>query len=50
MRLQGLQSIAMTDSEGNDLPRATIDYSRLSDSTLKEILSATTIEENETDH
>jgi len=42
-----LQSIAMTDSQGNDLQRATIDYSRLSEPTLKEILSVTTIEEDE---
>lgn len=42
-----LQSISMTDSEGNDLPRgATIDYTKLSEATLKEILNATTTNEN----
>ena len=30
----------------DDQPKATIDYSRLSESTLKEILAATTIEED----
>lgn len=39
-----LQSIAMTDSDGNDLsPRATIDYTKLSPGALKEVLSLTTI-------
>lgn len=39
-----LQSVALTDSEGNDLPeRATIDWTRLSESALKEVLSLTKI-------
>lgn len=45
-----LQSVSMTDSEGNDLPqKATIDYTRLSEQTLKEILAATNLIENESD-
>ena len=38
-----------TDAEGSDLinQKATIDYSKLSESTLKEILQNTTITENE---
>ena len=40
-----LQSIAMTDSEGNDLhhPAATIDYTKLSPAALKEVLAVTSI-------
>lgn len=36
-----LQSVAMTDSEGDDLKKASIDYSKLSESTLREILQNT---------
>lgn len=44
-----LQSVSMTDQEGHDLPeRAVIDYTKLSQSTLKEIIAATTL--NETSH
>lgn len=40
-----LQSVSMTDSEGLDLePQAKIDFTKLSEKTLKEILSHTTIE------
>lgn len=43
--LSRLQSISMTDSDGNDLkPEATIDYTKLSDVTLREILAATSID------
>lgn len=43
-----LQNIAMTDSEGNELPRGLqVDYSKLSDTTLREIIAATTINESE---
>ena len=40
-----------TDTEGSDLinQKAVIDYSKLSESTLKEILQNTTITENESD-
>lgn len=39
-----LQSIAVTDSQGNDFnPGATIDYTRLRPETLREVLAATTI-------
>ena len=45
-----LQSVNLTDNEGNDLtPQATIDYSKLSQNTLNEILLATTINENQND-
>ena len=40
-----LQSISQTDDQGNSLePKATIDYSRLSEATLKEILQNTTLD------
>ena len=43
-----LQSVAMTDSEGDDQKKASIDYSKLSESTLKEILQNTnTIDGND---
>lgn len=42
-----LQSVNLTDQEGNDLPKATIDYSRLSPEALKEVLSLTTIQNEE---
>lgn len=43
-----LQAAAMTDSEGRDIePKATIDYTKLSESALKEVLSATRIEETQ---
>jgi len=39
-----LQSVSMTDIDGNDLtPKAIIDYSKLSDSALSELLEHTTI-------
>lgn len=42
-----LQSVSMTDTEGNDIPKgATIDYTKLSEGTLKEILAATNMMEN----
>lgn len=42
-----LQSVSMTDQEGQDLPeRAVIDYSKLSQSTLREILQHTKIDGN----
>ena len=43
---------AATDTEGSDLinQKAVIDYSKLSESTLKEILQNTTITENESDN
>lgn len=45
-----LQSVSMTDSEGNDLEKRTIvDYSKLSEKTLKEILKNTHYEEPDTD-
>lgn len=43
-----LQAIAMTDSEGNEIPKEpSIDYTKLSESTLREIIAATTLNENE---
>ncbi len=47
--LSRLQSIHMSDAEGNDLAarQATIDYSRLSEATLRDILAATNINEDE---
>lgn len=43
-----LQSVSMTDAEGNQLePKATINYDRLSEATLKEILQHTKIEQDE---
>lgn len=46
-----LQSISQTDSEGNSLEsKATIDYSRLSETTLKEILDNTIIQQDETEN
>lgn len=43
-----LQSVSMTDQEGQDLPeRAVIDYTKLSQATLTEILNATTVIEND---
>ena len=39
-----LQSVAMVDSEGNDLPSTRIDYSKLSEPLLKELLQNTTVE------
>jgi hypothetical protein len=44
-----LQSIAMVDSEGNDLqqPGAQVDYTKLSESALREIIAASTLNENE---
>ncbi len=43
-----LQSVSMTDAEGNELEsKANIDYSKLSQSTLSEILAATTLNENQ---
>lgn len=42
--LARLQSISMTDSEGNDLqPTASFDYTKLSPSALREVLSLTKI-------
>jgi hypothetical protein len=42
-----LQSMAVTDSDGNDLePRASYDYTKLSASALKELLSITEIRDN----
>ena len=44
-----LQSISQTDDQGNSLePKATIDYSRLSEATLKEILQHTTLDNEAT--
>jgi hypothetical protein len=41
-----LQSIAMTDTEGNDLPKGpVIDWTKLSEKSLKEVLSLTSIED-----
>jgi len=46
-----LQSITQTDSEGNSLePKATIDYTKLSEATLKEILDNTNIQQDETEN
>lgn len=42
-----LQSIAMTDNEGNTPSRSRIDFTKLSEATLREILQHTTIEQNE---
>lgn len=45
-----LQSVSQTDSDGNDLtPTASIDYTRLSEKSLKEILQLTT-NTNENDY
>lgn len=42
-----LQSVAMTDAEGNELkPKAFIDYTKLSANTLKEILANTQTDED----
>jgi hypothetical protein len=38
-----LQSVNLTDQEGNDLPKATIDYSKLPEDVLRQVLNATTI-------
>lgn len=44
-----LQSVSMTDSEGNELePKASVDFSKLSPEALSEILNQTTIH-NETE-
>lgn len=42
-----LQSVSMTDTDGAPIERATIDFSKLSQSTLTEILAHTHINENE---
>lgn len=46
-----LQSISMTDSDGNDKPgqRTVTDFSKLSETTLKEILKNTHYEEPDTE-
>jgi hypothetical protein len=44
-----LQSVSMTDAEGNNLePRANIDYTKLSPELLKELLANTTLENEDT--
>lgn len=46
--LSRLSSISITDSDGNQIEeKVSIDYTKLSEATLKEILSHTTIEQNE---
>jgi hypothetical protein len=44
-----LQSISMTDSEGAEMPKATIDYTKLSEATLREILQHTNTIDNGND-
>lgn len=41
-----LQSVSVTDSEGQDLERAQIDYTKLSEGAMKEILKQTTISDD----
>lgn len=43
-----LQAVAMTDGDGNDLPQGPcVDYTKLSDDALREILAATTLTDND---
>jgi hypothetical protein len=42
-----LQSVSLTDVEGNELNQAVIDYAKLDEETLKKILTVTEINGNE---